>query len=140
MGKYNPEYKKKYYQNHKEEASEYWAGFYEENSETLKEKQKRQYREKTAQYLFYAAHQRAKKFNIPFNIEKEDVVIPEVCPIFKTKFEVGHKDFAASLDKIIPSLGYVKGNVAIISRKANRMKQDNTLADLKLLTAWLESQ
>jgi hypothetical protein len=42
-------------------------------------------------------------------------------------------DNSPSLDKIIPSLGYVRGNVQVISQRANSIKRDATLAELELL-------
>ena len=44
-----------------------------------------------------------------------------------------------SLDKIIPELGYVKGNVWIISNKANAIKSNASLEELKLLVKNLET-
>ena len=43
-----------------------------------------------------------------------------------------------SLDKIIPELGYVKGNVWVISNKANMIKSNASLKELQLLTKNLE--
>jgi hypothetical protein len=45
-----------------------------------------------------------------------------------------------TLDKIIPELGYVRGNIAVISHRANRIKSDATLAEVLKLAAWLEKQ
>ena len=38
---------------------------------------------------------------------------------------------APSLDKIIPSKGYTKGNIVVISDIVNRLKSDASLEDLK---------
>lgn len=89
------------------------------------------YREK---YLFKSAKERCKKKNIPFNITIEDIIIPEYCPILKiklTKGEMSKKDWnAPSIDKIVPELGYVKGNIMVISLKANVMKNNATKEEL----------
>ena len=41
-----------------------------------------------------------------------------------------------TLDKIIPKFGYVRGNVHVISFKANTMKSNGTLDELILLGQW----
>lgn len=76
---------------------------------------------------------RAKRFNLPFNITLEDIVVPEICPIAQIPmvFHKGKtKDNSPSLDKIVPALGYVKGNISVISRKGNRWKQEMTREDV----------
>lgn len=56
----------------------------------------------------------------------------DTCPVFGTALDwdaaaEGHRtDDTPELDKIIPSLGYVPGNVCIVSSRANRMKNDHT--------------
>ena len=42
-----------------------------------------------------------------------------------------------SLDRIIPELGYVPGNVQVISHQANTMKSNATLKELKAFAAWV---
>ena len=44
----------------------------------------------------------------------------------------------ASLDCIIPELGYVPGNVAVISRRANTIKNDATIEELELVLAYMK--
>lgn len=44
-----------------------------------------------------------------------------------------------SLDKIIPKLVYVKGNVWVVSNKANRIKSNATIEELELLVKNLKS-
>ena len=41
------------------------------------------------------------------------------------------KSYTPTLDRDEPKLGYVKGNIMIISDIANRMKQDTSPADLE---------
>ena len=40
------------------------------------------------------------------------------------------QDNSPTLDRIVPELGYVPGNVAVISWKANRLKGNNTDPEL----------
>ena len=50
---------------------------------------------------------------------------------------VGYHPERPSLDRIIPELGYVKGNVVFISMRANSIKQDATEQELYLVADWL---
>jgi hypothetical protein len=84
--------------------------------------------------LIYSARHRAKKLRKEFSISLSDFEIPEVCPLRRVPFEVGkgqHTDDSPTLDRKDPRLGYVKGNVWVISHKANRLKGDHTPNELK---------
>lgn len=97
-------------------------------------------------YVYWAvvgARSRAKKRGLPFDITYEDVVVPEFCPILgiplKEKGRPGWSDNSPSLDRIIPEKGYVKGNVRVISNRANRIKIDATIEELELVLADLRT-
>jgi hypothetical protein len=81
-------------------------------------------------YLIQGAKQRAKKHGIPIDITVEDIVIPEFCPYLGVKLVPFSGWNSPSLDKINPQLGYVKGNIQVISTKANTMKNDATREEL----------
>ena len=88
------------------------------------------------------AQGRAKKQGIPFNIEESDIVIPDVCPVLGLPLtkSIGMPTCnSPSLDKIIPDLGYVKGNIKVISYRANRLKNDASLAELRAIAAYVEA-
>ena len=87
-------------------------------------------------YLLKAAKIRAKRKGLPFSITVEDIVIPDKCPVLGTSFE-RCTPYAASLDRIIPKLGYVPGNVQIISRRANILKRDASLDEIQAIADWL---
>jgi hypothetical protein len=68
------------------------------------------------------------------------------CPITGMKLVQGfdkksgkRPDNVANLDRVDPRKGYIEGNVCWISNKANRMKQDNTVTDLKNIIKYMES-
>jgi hypothetical protein len=95
-----------------------------------------------AKLLLKSAKNRAKQKGIPFNITEEDIPIPEFCPILKVKIELEpfrHRH-GPSIDRKIPSLGYVKGNVAVISMRANLMKRNYTLDFFEAVVAYLRSE
>jgi hypothetical protein len=76
------------------------------------------------------AKSRANKNKIDFNLTIEDIVIPEKCPIFQKSFIYGHHDWAPSIDRIISKKGYIKGNIIIISNKANIIKNNATAEEI----------
>lgn len=90
------------------------------------------------------ARQRARDKNLPFDIDHEYIrsIVPSHCPVFGTKLEWSCRRSdvnralpnSPSLDRIDPSRGYVKGNVWIISNKANTIKSNASHEELKLLT------
>lgn len=101
----------------------------------------------TRQYqLWIAARQRAKDNHVPFGIEIEDVVIPKTCPVFGTTLLINRprdgngkaQDNTPSLDRVIPVLGYIRGNVQVISWRANRLKQAMTPGEAKLLSQYMD--
>lgn len=64
------------------------------------------------------------------------------CPIFNIEmsFAVGSGDYRIQLDRIDPTKGYVDGNVAWISAKANRSKSDATSEELYKIADWLKKR
>jgi hypothetical protein len=95
--------------------------------------------------IFQARKSKAKKENIPFDVSLEYLIsiAPDNCPVFNIPlswtFRTGGKaePTSPSLDKIIPSLGYVKGNVQWLSLKANLMKQNATHEELNQFAKWV---
>jgi len=92
--------------------------------------------------MYQNAKGRAKKQEIPFTIAQDDIVIPEMCPVLGIRLIWGigrgrMSDTSPSLDKIVPELGYVPGNIRVISWKANRLKSDATLAELEAVCEYV---
>lgn len=98
----------------------------------------------TTYSMYVDAKKRAKKSKLPFNIELSDIIIPEYCPVFphiKLQQNKNYPEYnSPSIDKLVPSLGYVKGNITIISQRANFIKRDASLEELKQITYWLEKE
>ena len=90
------------------------------------------------------ARRRAKALGLPYRLAREDVAVPTHCPVLGIELAPGTGGRAINssptLDRIRPELGYVRGNVAIISMRANRIKNDATPAELRRVADWLESQ
>lgn len=89
--------------------------------------------------IFNRIKARAKEKGIPFDLTLEDIIIPEMCPVFNKPFIYGDHKWTPSVDRFIPELGYVKGNIAIISNFANMLKGEATCEDLEKLLTWIKS-
>lgn len=98
---------------------------------------RRWFKERAELSLLAGARDRARKLGLPFDLEVEDIVIPDKCPVFGVPFERSTR-FGPSLDRIKPELGYVRGNVAVISRKANSIKNDGTADEILAVGQWLK--
>lgn len=87
---------------------------------------------------------RSREKDLPFNLTTEylESIWSGVCPAFGTPLSIDAKKGSqghAQLDRIIPDLGYVEGNVVWLSERANRIKDDANLEDLERLITWLKS-
>ena len=99
--------------------------------------------------FWHSAKSRAKRDSVPFSITQEYLksIVTDECPIFHTPFEWGpsglgwgkFKPNGPQLDRIEPQLGYIEGNVAFISHRANRLKDNGTMQDHYDIADWLWS-
>src|ERR1700676_4445580 len=120
--------------------SERNAAYANRHPERLRDRRHADYRNNPLSYLLSREKIRAKEKGVPFSLSEEDVSIPEFCPALGLKLVVADekkKDDSISLDRIIPSLGYVKGNVVIISDLANRIKNSATVEQVEAVAKWL---
>lgn len=82
-----------------------------------------------AKQAIWRATKNAKALNIPFDLTVEDIVIPFLCPVLGVALEISEHALASNsptLDRRIPELGYVRGNVAVISWAANKIKGEHS--------------
>ena len=91
--------------------------------------------------LLEAAQNRARTKSLPIDITIDDIIVPDICPVLMIPL---HKSITGkanpdspSLDRIIPELGYVKGNIQVISNKANSMKNNATTEELIKFAKWI---
>lgn len=85
--------------------------------------------------LLERAKERARRLNIPYELQPGDITLPTVCPVLGIPLVVGGRRSpqSPSLDRIKPHLGYVPGNVRVVSNQANCLKGDKDLAELDRL-------
>ena len=82
----------------------------------------------------------------PFDLDVEHLreLWTGFCPIFGFEIKIGQTGTghalydSAALDRKIPSLGYVKGNVIWLSTKANLIKQNATAEEVMAVAIWMK--
>ena len=93
------------------------------------------------------ARSRARRDKVPFNLTLQDLVdiATDQCPILHTPFVWGISGLgkgktrpdSPTLDRILPELGYIKGNVAFLSYRANRIKDNGTMQEHYDIADWI---
>lgn len=92
-----------------------------------------------ASCLLKGARYRANKHGYPCTIELSDIEIPDKCPVLGVEMVTGTR-YAATIDKILPHLGYVPGNIVVISKQANIMKNNATPGELNRFCGYYAKQ
>ena len=88
------------------------------------------------------ARQRARERGYEFNLELSDIHIPTRCPVLGIELVVhkgrsGGNPNSPALDRIDNKKGYVKGNVMVVSHRANMMKVDASPEELVKFAQWV---
>ena len=108
--------------------------YYAKNKDKVQEYKKKLLAERPVRMMLYGAKRRAKITGMVFDISVEDIQIPEFCPVLGIKLgRGGDRSNSPSIDRIDNSKGYVKGNVIVISHRANCLKRDATLLEMQRL-------
>lgn len=98
--------------------------------------------EKIQRIKFTRKKQNTKKHHIPFTIKFEDLVWPSECPILHIPIDYYaeiRNENSPSFDQKIPGLGYTKENTQIISWRANRIKNDGTWEEHRLISDYMKN-
>jgi hypothetical protein len=88
---------------------------------------------------------RARKENVRFDLTVDDLIAPEYCPILGVKIEPyergknARSNNSPSIDRIVPIKGYVRGNVSVVSFRANRLKSNGSLDEFRKIVAYMEA-
>lgn len=94
--------------------------------------------------MLAGAKTRAKRRGVPCTLTQNTIPrIPELCPALGIPLIVGSGVVgpdSPTLDCLVPEKGYIEGNVAIISHKANTIKSNATATELRQIADWLEKQ
>lgn len=142
----NTENARRYREKNKEKvrkaAREYQRRHREALLPKMREYSRSRYRNDPRLSLFEGAKRRAKLYNLPFSITLEDIIIPDTCPVLGIPIETGlpaNSPQLPSLDRNIPDLGYMPGNVTVMSLRANSLKKNATLEEVTALYEWFTS-
>jgi hypothetical protein len=137
----------------KEKAAAYMREYRRKDPNKFKEAKREEYQRTQQERIEYrqqrhaqkpwttmasTSKRRARDEGVPYNISADYIesIWPadNLCPVFGVEFTISKKgqtrDQSASLDRIVPELGYTTGNVIVVSLKANRMKNNGTVEDL----------
>ena len=99
--------------------------------------------------LFHSAKRRAKEKGLDFDLTIEDIVIPEYCPVLGVKLKPGigigaagasQKACSPTIDRIDNSRGYTKDNIKVISYRANLLKRDAILEEMRAIADYMERE
>jgi hypothetical protein len=135
---------------HPEKAKKYQHDWYQKNKEKLKRKSKKYNKEHAqeiksrrlqerkndpAKYMLRVKRNECIKFDVEFSLKLSDIEpLPVTCPVLDLQLNytvlTGRpEDNSPSIDRFNNTLGYVHGNVRVISNRANRLKGDGTLEE-----------
>lgn len=93
--------------------------------------------------MFAAAKYRARIAGLDFDIVKDELELPEFCPVFGIKLEWTpgvRSDNSFSLDRRDNTEGYTKENTRVISWKANRLKRVMSLQEIESLYNYMKEE
>jgi hypothetical protein len=139
-----------------EKNPDYMSNWYKNNKEANRKKEQERYRAKKQNEPWILAYRnvktRARSKKLDFDITEDYLksIWTEKCPVlgiplYSAVYEQGngraHKakphDNSPSVDRIDPSKGYVKGNVIVMSYRANMIKNCGTLEEHKQIVNFL---
>jgi hypothetical protein len=93
----------------------------------------RDWKYRANEVIYMNAKARAKRDNIEFTITRDDVIIPNVCPVLGIPLFRESKETwmnAPSIDRVDNRKGYTKENIMVVSRRVNILKKDATFDEL----------
>ena len=118
-------------------------------SECEKDRFYKRYRSNPIPQLIYNFKKRAKLAGVPFDLEPQDIknklnLTNTKCPVLGVNMEISklgskNNDLTPSIDRIDPKKGYVKDNIIVVSMRANRIKNDATVDEIRKVADFYEN-
>lgn len=138
--------------HHKQKQSEKAKEWREKNKDAVKAHRDQWYKnhpdyhstmrnrpDKRPSRMLSEAKRRAKSAGLDFNITVDDIVIPDICPVLGIPIMLdGPRNNVPSLDRIDNTKGYVKGNVCVISMRANNLKMNGTVEEFEAIISYMK--
>lgn len=128
-------------------AKENTKRWLKEHSFKTKEYQRNRHINTPGWFLVPNAKRRAKMLGMPFELKQGDFVVPERCPVLGILLDQSPdiperrpRMNAPSLDRLVPALGYVKGNVEVVSFRANMVKNEGTAAEHEAVARYMRER
>ena len=113
-----------------------------------KDRANKRYRANPIPQLISGFRKRAKKQSVPFNLTVDDMKdliknATDMCPALGVKMEIAKlyandSNYSPSFDRIDPKKGYIKSNIVIVSNRANRIKSDATVDEIRKVADFYE--
>lgn len=97
------------------------------------------YDEKRIKYRAKKAN--AERIGIEFTIPFSEIEFPTHCPVLGMEldyFAEGVQENSVSFERLNHAVGYVVGNVKIVSWRANRIKNNGTAAEHRLIADYID--
>lgn len=138
--------KKEYMKNYSssEPAKRARQRWNKKNKKYMNERLKAQRRTKEGKikYLINTKKYWSKKNGVAFDLFPDDIEWPDVCPVLGITLNyaanMNERYSAPSLDRVNPSIGYVKDNVRVISYRANQIKSDGSAKEHRLIAKYID--
>lgn len=123
----------------RERAKEhYWA-----SPEESRRKQRARRRANLPLHLVNEARRRADAKGVPFDLSPDDISVPKFCPVLGIELKVNKGRCgpgSPTLDRVRPEAGYVRGNVVVVSHRANTIKSDATLDEIEAVAEYMRGE
>lgn len=141
MSKYNKEYQKQWRLKNPDKIK----GYIRKHQAKSTQKLKIWRHAHPARSLHLNIKSRAKRTGIEFNLDWQDIDIPILCPALGIPIVVGTNEGmkkgpsanSPSVDRIDNTKGYTKGNIQVLSHKANTMKNSASPEQLVRFAKWI---
>ena len=139
---------KRYHANKRATDPEYLKSrseYNKANAAYFNKKTKQYNSERPFHYAFKRLRLRARQHSLPFDLDEDYLVElwtgqcaifgTPLCTPYSTDRQVPDK---ATIDRIVPELGYIKGNVQWVSNQANTIKSFGTLEEHEAVVTYMK--